>query len=218
MPAIALALRAFVRANTRAIGGALMVAALVAAAPLATPVDEVATSRLPVAAATALAPSATESPERANTAPTITITPLSSEFAVGAQVSVTVEYCDSQGLNLSTRTLTYNNVAQSWPVTYTIGNPGPCLARAVATGIVDVYAGSNTVRASIEDDDPVPLWSGWSLATYTTPVAWAGVTVTPEVQFVNAPPSTTGLTQRFVVTNVGKPPPPSPSGRADRGR
>ena len=197
------ALRTILRANLRTLAGALAVAALVAAAPLATTKLAPETALAAIPALPLGTPLATATETRANTAPTITITPLSSEFMIGEQVVVTVEYCDSQGLNLGTRTLTYNNVSQSWPVTYTIGNPGPCLARAVATGTVTVMTGSNTVRASIEDDDAVPLWSGWKLATYTTPVPWSGVSVTPEAQFVDAPPSTTGVTQRFVVTNVG---------------
>lgn len=147
MPRFVLELHPRVRANLRAIGGVLLVVALVAAGPLATPTVAPAAALPPSAAMLSGSPSRAVTPPP-NTKPTITITPASGEFAVGAQVAVTVEYCDSQNLNLGTKTLTYNSAALSWKTTSTIGNPGPCLVRAVASGTVTVAQGSNEVPAS----------------------------------------------------------------------
>ncbi|MCL4215061.1 MAG: hypothetical protein KJZ74_14215 [Gemmatimonadales bacterium] len=137
-------------------------------------------------------------------APTITVTPGPGEYSVGTQLSVTVEYCDNNGLDTANVITKFNNVEQtSWPKVYTIGNPGPCLAKLVRTGTVTLVTGTNVLRASIEDTSNPPLWSGWSITEWTTPLPWSGVRVTSNQRYADAPPSTQ-TTQSFVVTNIGE--------------
>jgi len=136
-------------------------------------------------------------------APTITISPGNGEYAVGTVVPVTVTYCDNGGLNTSTRILKVNNVdvnVVTWPVTYTYETAGPCFHKGVQNVNVTIVAGTNTIRASIEDN--TGLWSRWQTVTMTPPTPWAGVTVIPHNQFVDAAPSSAGV-QGFTVTNIG---------------
>lgn len=145
-------------------------------------------------------------PERAvhaqkggNGAPTISVTPGAGEYAVGQQVSLTVTYCDNGGLNANTQILRFNNEdLLNWPVTYTTGNPGSCLARGVASGIVVIQPGTNVVRASIEDN--TGLWSGWSITEYTTPQPWTGLSVRAMNRFQSASPGESRWYQ-FLVSN-----------------
>ena len=187
--------------RVRAILALLLVLTLVAAVPILDPhVSEAAPATLALETGGPSARSGRESP--VNTAPTVSIAPSAGQYVAGQQVTITITYCDSQNLNTTTAIRRFNDVDMAWPVTYSIGNPGPCLARAVVSGTVTLLAGQNTVRASIEDADPIPLWSGWMLATYTTSVPWSGVIVMPDNQFVDA---TTGqvTTQQFIVQNLG---------------
>jgi hypothetical protein len=135
-------------------------------------------------------------------APTIAITPANGEYPPGTQLTVTVEFCDNNGLNSASAVTTFNGVNVNWPLVVTVGNPGPCAAKITRTGTVTLVAGTNTLQASIEDTSPAPLWSGWRYGIWTTPVPWAGVTIAPENQFIESVPSTTS-TLGFLVTNVG---------------
>ena len=136
-------------------------------------------------------------------APTVTISPASGEYALGAQIAVTVTYCDNNGLDTATAVLQLDGVAVNWPkVVFPPGNPGPCLAKVTQSGTVTLSTPSRTLRASIEDTSPSPLWSGWTLVTWTTPVPWSGGTVSPEQQYLETAPATV-TTLAFRVTNVG---------------
>lgn len=136
-------------------------------------------------------------------APTVTISQPSGEHPLGTQLPVTVTYCDNNGLDTSTAVLTLDGVALNWPkFVYPPGNPGPCIAKMTQSGTVTLNSTSRTLRASIEDNSYYPLWSGWAVATWTTPVPWSGGTLSPQDQFVEVPPASV-TTLGFLVTNIG---------------
>lgn len=135
-------------------------------------------------------------------APTITITPGSGGFALGQVVQVTVEFCDDNGLNTESSIIQFNGITQNWPKNYVIGNPGSCLARLTQTGSVTLAGGTNTLRASIEDTSPAPLWSKWQAVQYITPEPWRGLSIVAANQYLDASPLSYG-TQRYIVTNLG---------------
>ncbi len=134
-------------------------------------------------------------------APTVTITPAGGQYAGGTDVTVQIQFCDNQGLNLATKQILYNGQVLDWPGTSNgFGGTGPCAAGYLATGTLQVPTGIKELQASIEDN--VGLWSRWTRAEFYSPARWQSAGVVANNPFQTSAASASG-SSTFTVTNKG---------------
>lgn len=131
--------------------------------------------------------------------PTITITPASGSTGT-SPLNITIVWCDAASSLTSTSRHIYLNSAEiTSQFTYVAGTHTGCTGYATSTGSVTLVSGSNTLNASIADNN---FNVGSASRTYNYSAPSYGVSVTPDGQ-----PKTVlaGLTNsvNFTVANTG---------------
>ena len=142
--------------------------------------------------------------------PRVRVLPGNGGYARGAQVTVRIQYCSRYGLDMTTEQLTVNNVQvdyASWPQVQNTQTDCSWW-NFERLGTITLVAGTNAVRARIENDPDNTPGSGdgvmgQALSTYSTPWPVNGVTAVAENRYVDAPASQPRI-EWYTITNTGE--------------